>query len=553
MKIRKTILKIVSLLLAVGLNYSGILGVGETMAYFSDEEISLNNTYKTGTLDFSLFSPHDNFIPYPKVENMKPGDTVSKMIEVHQEGSLPFKYAIRTEKISGDDDFCGALKLEARLEGEIKYPDSSGENSLMNFSFLPIEMIDPPGIDTWHFEISLPGNASENLQNKACEFKFVFEGWQDDVENYEENGFDDVEEIGSEISSPLWSENWIKVDYPDGGEIWYVGRNYYILWTTGLFDNCNGQLKIDLWYSADSGASWANIVENTKNDGNYNWRVPLFLYDEAGDMYFTASARARIKAVAACSSDSALTAWDMSDEDFCPPIDYDLLTPEEIEVLESLGLLNNSDSIEDDNIPEDFSGAGEELEFEDEINEDDKDVDIDIDIEEDIDNNEEIGNLELEISEEENINQAEDEETQKEEIEEIDETEEESISEIEIEEINNSNDGSEEVSDSADSFTQEDSDINNGEEGINEYETENSDDIENKNADKNKDKDKEDNTDAKDEKFVLTPKEEILPEDDDDINSNNNDFTRENGVSNNDNGAGNGLNKNSVDCVQAVK
>jgi hypothetical protein len=30
--------------------------------------------------------------------------------------------------------------------------------------------------------------------------------------------------------------------------------------------------------------------------------------------------------------------WDMSDNDFCPPIDYDLLTPEEIEMLKEMGL-----------------------------------------------------------------------------------------------------------------------------------------------------------------------------------------------------------------------
>jgi hypothetical protein len=30
--------------------------------------------------------------------------------------------------------------------------------------------------------------------------------------------------------------------------------------------------------------------------------------------------------------------WDMSDNDFCPPIDYSLLTPEKIEILKEMGL-----------------------------------------------------------------------------------------------------------------------------------------------------------------------------------------------------------------------
>ena len=529
MKIRKSILKIISLFLIIGLNYSGLFAVGETMAYFNDKEISENNVYTAGTLDFSLFSPHDNFVSEEKVkvENMKQGDVVMRMIQVHQEGNLPFKYTIRTEKVSGDDDFCDALELKARLEGEIKYP-AAGENSLMSFNFPPVEMIDPPGIDSWQFKILLPDNAPDNLQNKTCEFKFVFEGWQDNVENYKENGFDDVEEIGNELLSSEWqNSDWVKVDYPDGGEVWYIGRHYNILWETGDFDNCQGKLKINIWYSANSGASWANVVKNTKDDGDYNWRVPLFLFDEAGDIYFTASAEARIKVVATCSSDSAITAWDMSAEDFCPPIDYDLLTPEEIMVLESLGLFSGSGSVKDNNVSDNISGAVKKAESE-------KEIDKNEDILED-NNKKENGEVE-EIGDDDII--ADNDSGDKEEIE-----------KLEIGEINNSNsDGGENKDENA--------------------------------ADKNED--------AKNEEFVLTPKEEILPDDGNDDSSNdggngNNDdsgeendgneddevfeklgldvkeeiekINNDNGgdLEDNDNSVEDNFNKNSVDCVQVIK
>ena len=396
MKIEKTILKIISLFLIIGLNCSGIFGVGETMACFNDKEISENNIYTAGTLDFSLFSPHDNFVPKIKVENMKPGDEVSRMIQVLQEGNLPFKYTIRTEKISGDDNFCDALELKVKPEGEIKYLDVGG-NSLMNFYLPEMEMINPPGIDTWQFKISLPRDASNDLQNKTCEFKFVFEGWQDNVENYEENGFDDVEEIENSFSfSGGQNSSWVRVGYPNGGEFWRIGQARNIQWTTGNFDNCNGELKIDIWYSANSGkvGSWANIVKNIEDNisHSYNWKVSLFLPKEGGGNYLTASAKARIKVVATCSNDSTITAWDMSDDDFCPPIEYDLLTPEEIEILESMGIFNDSNST-----------TGEEVEN------DDEEILEDNDDSEEAKNSEDLGPEIVEVEEVDNLDVADEE------------------------------------------------------------------------------------------------------------------------------------------------
>jgi predicted ribosomally synthesized peptide with SipW-like signal peptide len=127
----------------------------------------------------------------------------------------------------------------------------------------------------------------------------------------------------------------VNVIYPNGGETWYVGRSYTIQWSAinpsgGAYD-----ILIDLYYSADSGATWGNIVKSTENDGKYYWRVPLFI-GEIGTGYYTPSSKARIKAVAHNAANFMVNDWDMTDEDFCPPIDYSLLTPEEAEYLMNL-------------------------------------------------------------------------------------------------------------------------------------------------------------------------------------------------------------------------
>lgn len=474
---KRVLIKIVCLLIIVALNWSGLSAIIETFAYLADTETSPENSFTAGILDFSLSSGQDNFVPLEKTLNLKPGDEVNRVIQVKNEGTLPFQYTARTEKISGDDDFCNALQLTADLEGEEKY-----SGSLMGFSFSPIEISAP--IDTWHFKASLEDS---DFQNKTCQIKFVFEGWQTNLPDFS-LGFSDQEEIVSSFATwgirinkvyydvdaehgIEYDNEWIEIynqtnqeidisgwkicdnsecddipssdpipaggfalitakdttwDYwqipdkvikivladgrignglandgdrvilkmpdgtevdamsygtdnyafdppapdveeghilgrspngfdtnrasdwrdfglpevtvisPNGGETWYVGRTYTLQW---IATNPNGEdnlLSIDIWYSRDSGKSWANIVRGTENDGAYDWRVPLFI-----DGYYVPSSKGRIKVVATGPENFMVQNWDMSDKDFCPPIDYGLLTPEEIELLKELGLMEN--------------------------------------------------------------------------------------------------------------------------------------------------------------------------------------------------------------------
>ncbi len=63
--------------------------------------------------------------------------------------------------------------------------------------------------------------------------------------------------------------NYIDVLAPNGGESWFVGNTYDILWYS-----VSTQDSVKIEYSLDAGAVWSTIAETTTNDGAYSWLVP---------------------------------------------------------------------------------------------------------------------------------------------------------------------------------------------------------------------------------------------------------------------------------------
>jgi len=184
--IKKSILKILILLIIIGLNWTGFLAVGKTLAYFFDNENSNANTYQASTLDFSLTSSNLNkFIGL--TEKLFLGSVLTNS------GSLAFQYTVASEKISGSDDFCNALELEAELNWVEKHNDT-----LMSFDVLASTTL-----GSWSFEIKLPVTATNIFHGETCEVDLVFKGWQTDVATYEDGGFSDEERIHLKFTSRM--------------------------------------------------------------------------------------------------------------------------------------------------------------------------------------------------------------------------------------------------------------------------------------------------------------------------------------------------------------
>ena len=64
------------------------------------------------------------------------------------------------------------------------------------------------------------------------------------------------------------SESVIAISSPNGGEMWVLGFQQDILWSS---NDVNGNVKIELYKGTEL---YQIITENTDNDGNYSWTIP---------------------------------------------------------------------------------------------------------------------------------------------------------------------------------------------------------------------------------------------------------------------------------------
>jgi hypothetical protein len=110
---------------------------------------------------------------------------------------------------------------------------------------------------------------------------------------------DDAATIITPVYVPGCLGSALRVDKPNGGEVWYVGVNYDITWSSAGFA---GNVKLE--YSTNSGSSWSTIIASTGNDGSHTWTIPN-----------TPSPNCRVK----ISDQSDGSPWDRSNADFSIP------------------------------------------------------------------------------------------------------------------------------------------------------------------------------------------------------------------------------------------
>ncbi|MFZ2414588.1 MAG: lamin tail domain-containing protein [Minisyncoccia bacterium] len=194
---RKSFIKIIAIALIVGLNWTGLSAVIETIAYFNDTETSLSNSYTAATLDFSL-NQQANFSP-----NIIPTNLSTETIGVVNDGNLNFQYKIKVDNLIGD--LCNYLELKASLGGI----DVGYTGTLQDFTYSKDEMTAP---EDWIFTTNLT-SSDPLLQNQTCTFDFIFSGLQTGG-----IGFSDQEKISNTVTSGSWvieSGSWIQTTPED--------------------------------------------------------------------------------------------------------------------------------------------------------------------------------------------------------------------------------------------------------------------------------------------------------------------------------------------------
>jgi len=196
----KPLAKIISVLLIVGLNWTGLSAVWQTSAYFNNTEPSSANTFSAATLDFSLNGGAD-FSP-----NITPTQTSARTVSIMNDGTLGFQYTLGIANATGS--LCSYLNLEANLNGGASEYNSSLAGVNYSGTFTAPE--------SWIFTAALT-SSDAGLQDKTCSFDLVFNGTQ-----IGDAGFNDGETILNTITSGSWvvsTNTWVqttKVDFDAG-------------------------------------------------------------------------------------------------------------------------------------------------------------------------------------------------------------------------------------------------------------------------------------------------------------------------------------------------
>lgn len=242
----KLSIKFMSVLLILGLNYSGLFAVGQALAYYFDNESSGGNSFSAASLDFSF----TNF----QVEHaigLNEDFTFNSVLM--NNGSLPFQYTYAVEKMSGNDNFCNALGLEAKLNGVKKH-----DNGLMAFAGGP-----ETTLGTWRFEFELPYDAIGFSHGDICELDFVFKGWQMEMPSYGSGGFSDEERIRVILTANMIVLNEF-LPKPDGIAYGFDFGNDSSDMPQGewveIYNNSDSAFDLAGWYIKDSLESDTNKI-----------------------------------------------------------------------------------------------------------------------------------------------------------------------------------------------------------------------------------------------------------------------------------------------------
>lgn len=226
-------LRALVLLIALGMNGTGLLGVGHTVGYYNDTETSTKNTLAAGAVDFSL--DISGWQATTTAVSLPPGDVVMKEVDVDPQNSNPFQYYATSTNFTGDDDFCNGLQVTAELEGGLVY-----EGPLVDLLTSATTTL-----DSWKFTYT---TEQQNFQNRVCHFDIDYNGWQTrhDHPSYEQGGFNDTERVEHWISS--WGFRINKVYYDVASDRGVEGDNEWV----EIYNQTNVPIDISGWGLCDN-------------------------------------------------------------------------------------------------------------------------------------------------------------------------------------------------------------------------------------------------------------------------------------------------------------
>lgn len=206
---------------------------------------------------------------------MEAGSKIESMSVITKTtGSLDIQYEVSAEKISGDESFCNALKLEAEHNGIEKH----------NGQLLSLDLPTTSQLGTWELEIDLPISATNVPHGVECNVDLVFKGWRADTLNFEDSGFTDEETIQLRLTSRMIVLNEF-LPNPEGIMYGFDFGNDNSTMPQGewveLYNNSDTSLDLYGWYIWDNSSddlnkayvTVLNTLPSTTVIGAHSWLV----------------------------------------------------------------------------------------------------------------------------------------------------------------------------------------------------------------------------------------------------------------------------------------
>lgn len=214
--------------------FCGMSILGGTSSYFNDTATVSDSALQAGIFDLTARSGQSNFVS--GADSMIPGKQVARDIYVGKTSlSLPLKHNVDFEFVSGDADLCDQLDLKIWYDHykepgnrDMRLTYNGKLSALLDYGNVDFEIPHTDdqfdtnssnGTEQWfYYSITLPNDTSDDFQGKVCNFKFVFNAWQNNLD-YLSGGFTDKEELGSTIKTKYWNSPVVLNEFlPNAGE-----------------------------------------------------------------------------------------------------------------------------------------------------------------------------------------------------------------------------------------------------------------------------------------------------------------------------------------------
>ncbi len=247
---KQSLIKIISLLLIIGLNWTGLSAIGKTLAGFSDTENSTENVLSAGFLDFRLTNQSvDGFVG---MEN--DGEVFHTSVAIPELGSMSMQYFAYSTSTS---QACSEFRVRVK----------QNEEEIFDGFLTDFISTTTTNFGTWKFEFDLPVGASVT-HGDLCQAKVTFSAWREGVQRFEESGFSDIEEISLNLRAKTIVLNEILAN-PNPNAPPPANREFI-----ELKNNGNSQIDVAGWKISEMTSGGEERKYTITTTGGPNTAVP---------------------------------------------------------------------------------------------------------------------------------------------------------------------------------------------------------------------------------------------------------------------------------------